>query len=125
MGKTVIRVTFDDDLEAARFLQTCRRKGMDAMVEDPRPIGRVKRNGPDLASWLLRNPGWHTVLEATNRHAAWNAAWKINHGQRRGFETLAYEARAVNTEGAWTVEARRKPATRTTAPSDGDMDPLF
>lgn len=122
--RTVIRVAFDDELEAARFLQSCRRKGLDAAREDMRPMGDVKRNGPELASWLQTHTGWHVVLESANRRAAWSAAWKIRHGERRGFESLLYDARTASRNGTWIVEARYK--GRAVKPGDGNgMDPLF
>ena len=43
---------FDDATAAEGFLERCRGEGLDAVVEDARPIGTVKRNGPGLASWL-------------------------------------------------------------------------
>ncbi|MBW3093695.1 hypothetical protein KIH79_12375 [Bifidobacterium sp. 82T10] len=127
--QTVIRVSFDDDLEAARFLQSCRRKGLNAQLEDFRPIGDVKRNGPDLAAWLRAKRGWQVVLASANRRSAWNAAWKISHGTRRGFEDLMFEARTVNRNGEWVVEARWK-GHPTAKGKDRDkpessMEPLF
>ena len=74
MAKTVIRVMFDDATAAEGFLERCRGEGLDAVVEDARPIGTVKRNGPGLASWLKAHPGWHVVAESVNRRAAWAAA---------------------------------------------------
>lgn len=70
MAKTVIRVMFDDATAAEGFLERCRGEGLDAVVEDARPIGTVKRNGPGLASWLKAHPGWHVVAESVNRRAA-------------------------------------------------------
>ena len=40
---------FDDATAAEGFLERCRGEGLDAVVEDARPIGTVKRNGPGLA----------------------------------------------------------------------------
>lgn len=99
MAKTVIRVMFDDATAAEGFLERCRGEGLDAVVEDARPIGTVKRNGPGLASWLKAHPGWHVVAESVNRRAAWAAAWKIRHGERRGFEDGLWDAQAQNRDG--------------------------
>ena len=87
------------------------------------PIGTVKRNGPGLASWLKAHPGWHVVAESANRRAAWAAAWKIRHGERRGFEDGLWDAQAQNRDGRWVVIARRA-SKRRSIPGEG-MDPLF
>lgn len=123
MAKTVIRVMFDDATAAEGFLERCRGEGLDAVVEDARPIGTVKRNGPGLASWLIAHPGWHVVAESVNRRAAWAAAWKIRHGERRGFEDGLWDAQAQNRDGRWVVIARRA-SKRRNIPGEG-MDPLF
>ena len=104
MAKTVIRVMFDDATAAEGFLERCRGEGLDAVVEDARPIGTVKRNGPGLASWLKAHPGWHVVAESANRRAAW-------------------DAQAQNRDGRWVVIARRA-SKRRNIPGEG-MDPLF
>lgn len=95
MAKTVIRVMFDDATAAEGFLERCRGEGLDAVVEDARPIGTVKRNGPGLASWLKAHPGWHVVAESVNRRA----------GVGRGLEDTAWGAsrlrgRVVGRPGA-------------------------
>lgn len=123
MAKTVIRVMFDDATAAEGFLERCRGEGLDAVVEDARPIGTVKCNGPGLASWLKAHPGWHVVAESVNRRAAWAAAWKIRHGERRGFEDGLWDAQAQNRDGRWVVIARRA-SKRRSIPGEG-MDPLF
>ena len=123
MAKTVIRVMFDDATAAEGFLERCRGEGLDAVVEDARPIGTVKRNGPGLASWLKAHPGWHVVAESVNRRAAWAAAWKIRHGERRGFEDGLWDAQAQNRDGRWVVIVRRA-SKRRSIPGEG-MDPLF
>ena len=123
MAKTVIRVMFDDATAAEGFLERCRGEGLDAVVEDARPIGTVKRNGPGLASCLKAHPGWHVVAESANRRAAWAAAWKIRHGERRGFEDGLWDAQAQNRDGRWVVIARRA-SKRRNIPGEG-MDPLF
>ena len=80
MAKTVIRVMFDDATAAEGFLERCRGEGLDAVVEDARPIGTVKRNGPGLASWLKAHPGWHVGESACGvgrglEDSAWRASW--------------------------------------------------
>lgn len=122
--KTVIRVIFDDPQQAEAFLRQCRRKGLEAHREDMRPVGDVKRNGPELAAWLQAHTGWHVVLESMNRKAAWSAAWKIRQGQRRGFESRLYDARTMNRNGTWLVEARYK-GRRPSDKQQQDMNPLF
>lgn len=93
---------FDDATAAEGFLERCRGEGLDAVVEDARPIGTVKRNGPGLASWLKAHPGWHVVAESANRRAAWAAVWKIRHGERRGFEDGLWDARRRTVmAGGW------------------------
>ena len=92
------------------------------MVEDARPIGTVKRNGPGLASWLKAHPGWHVVAESVNRRAAWAAAWKIRHGERRGFEDGLWDAQAQNRDGRGVIA--RRASKRRSIPGEG-MDPLF
>ena len=82
-----------------------------------------RRNGPGLASWLKAHPGWHVVAESVNRRAAWAAAWKIRHGERRGFEDGLWDAQAQNRDGRWGVSARRA-SKRRSIPGEG-MDPLF
>lgn len=114
---------FDDATAAEGFLERCRGEGLDAVVEDARPIGTVKRNEPGLASWLKAHPGWHVVAESVNRRAAWAAAWKIRHGERRGFEDGLWDAQAQNRDGRWVVIARRA-SKRRSIPGEG-MDPLF
>ena len=94
MAKTVIRVMFDDATAAEGFLERCRGEGLDAVVEDARPIG-----------------------------TAWAAAWKIRHGERRGFEDGLWDAQAQNRDGRWVVIARRA-SKRRNIPGEG-MDPLF
>ncbi|MBT1163869.1 hypothetical protein [Bifidobacterium felsineum] len=124
MGKTTIRVAFDDPLEAAHFLQQCRRKGYDAQVEDSRP--QVKRNGPALAAWLKAHPGWYKVGESVNRAAANKAVLKIRNGERRGFEGGKFEARMENQDGSWLVYARYAGrVTKVRKPQAEGMEPLF
>ncbi|KAA8829119.1 hypothetical protein BMYO_1275 [Bifidobacterium myosotis] len=124
MGKTTIRVQFDDPLDAAHFLQQCRKKGLDAELEDSRP--QIKRNGPALAAWLKTHPGWYEVGESVNRTAANKAVLKIRNGERRGFESGKFEARMENRDGRWLVYARHigRPARPKVQPTTG-MDPLF
>ena len=93
IAKTVIRVMFDDATAAEGFLERCRGEGLDAVVEDARPIGTVKRNGPGLASWLKAHPGWHVV------------AYPEVVGVGRGLEDTAWRAsrlrgRVVGRPGA-------------------------
>mgnify|MGYP001702590819 CR=1 FL=1 len=54
---------------------------------------------------------------------AWAAAWKIRHGERRGFEDGLWDAQAQNRDGRWVVIARRA-SKRRSIPGEG-MDPLF
>ncbi|PJM79209.1 hypothetical protein [Bifidobacterium scaligerum] len=124
MGKTTIRVQFDDPLDAAHFLQQCRRKGLDAELEDSRP--QIKRNGPALAAWLKAHPGWYEVGKSVNRAAANKAVLKIRNGERRGFESGQFEARMENRDGQWYVYARHigRPRPHRAKPGEG-MDPLF
>lgn len=51
------------------------------------------------------------------------AAWKIRHGERRGFEDGLWDAQAQNRDGRWVVIARRA-SKRRSIPGEG-MDPLF
>lgn len=121
--RTVVRVVFDDAREASAFLQRCRRQHLDATVEDQRPIGTVKKNGPALAAWLMAHRGWQSIADAANRDSAWKAAWKIRQGKRRGFESMQFDARPVNRNGSWAVEVRYK--GRGVKPAADGMDPLF
>ena len=50
-------------------------------------------------------------------------AWKIRHGERRGFEDGLWDAQAQNRDGRWVVIARRA-SKRRNIPGEG-MDPLF
>lgn len=52
-----------------------------------------------------------------------DAAWKIRHGERRGFEDGLWDAQAQNRDGRWVVIARRA-SKRRSIPGEG-MDPLF
>ncbi|PLS26233.1 hypothetical protein [Bifidobacterium parmae] len=91
---------------------------------DGATVTGTKRNGPQLAKWLTANPGWHRVATPANRAAALKAAYKINRGDRRGFESGEFEARARLADGAWIVEARLIPKRRRAATPEG-MSPLF
>ena len=55
--------------------------------------------------------------------SACGAAWKIRHGERRGFEDGLWDAQAQNRDGRWVVIARRA-SKRRNIPGEG-MDPLF
>lgn len=91
----------------------CRPRGLDARPEERRPVGTVKRNGPEPA----------------NRKAANAAAWKIRSGQRRGFETRLYDAKTIRENGERHVYARHMKRSRTGrkngTPDEGTMTPLF
>ena len=125
MARRVVRVAFDTDGEASALLARCLGEGLDAVVEERRPMGMVKRNGPDLAAWLKRHPGWHEVGRSANRKAAWAAAWKIRSGTRRGFEDGGFEARAERRGDGWVVLARHMGRRRGPAVVPEDMEPLF
>lgn len=113
----VIRILSKDERDAGRFLTECRQRGPDARPEERRPVGTVKRNGPEPAARL-----------DANRKAANAAAWKIRSGQRRGFETRLYDAKTIRENGERHVYARHMKRSRTgwknSMPGDG-MTPLF
>lgn len=129
MDRVRIVFEFPDRASARAWLFRLRELGLEspkAIVEDEQPLN-VKRNGPKLARWLLTHEGWHLVADAANRSAARKAAYKINNGIRRGFETGAFEARArLDESGSWIVEARVRPSRDAVGDGSGaDMDPLF
>ena len=127
MDRVRIIFEFPDRASARAWLFRLRELGLEspkALVEDEQPLN-VKRNGPKLARWLMTHEGWHPIADAANRSAARKAAYKINNGIRRGFETGAFEARARYEAGAWIVEARVRPRRQQVAETTADMHPLF
>lgn len=125
----MIRILFKDERDAGRFLTKCRQRGLDARPEERRPVGTVKRVGPEPAVWLDAHPGRRHIGVAANRKATNAAAWKIHSGQRRGFENHEYEARTIRENGEWHVYARHLKRSRTGrkngTPDEGTMTSLF
>lgn len=123
---TTLRITFANDGEMRRWRNRLSDAGLDdveiVLQKDRKVI--PKRNGRELAAWLRGHAGWHVVLESNGRSAAHKAAYKIRSGQRAGFETGGFEARASSRGGVWVVEARFP--TRGRHGDDHDsMKPLF
>lgn len=84
----------------------CRQRGLDARPEERRPVGTVKRVGPEPAVWPDAHPGRRHIGVAADRKAMNAAAWKIRSGRRRGFENHEYEALSIRENDEWHVYAR-------------------
>lgn len=128
MSRIRLTAMFPTRQAAETWLNKVRELGLEppgATLTDATP--REKRNGPKLARWLAAHPGWHEIGRAANRSAAYKMAYKINNGERRGFELGGFEARSLVRKGAWIVEARAlpKPPRKTSNTDAADMRPLF
>ena len=96
---SVIRILFKDERDAGRFLTECRQRGLDARPEERRPVGTVKRVGPEPAVWPDAHPGRRHIGVAADRKAT-NAA------DGRSAADDAADSKTTNT--------RRRPSARTT-----------